>query len=102
MPLSGLKVGPKDIIKLKIRVPNSNRWSYKPTGIQNNKTIKRDAPLDIWGGGGVQFIVDCNLFHLCKKTIYFGGELQANFEKRKYQILPFAFPILYIAIYWNL
>ena len=61
-------------------------------------SVIRDAPLDIWGGGGRVF-VGCKLFFA--STIFFCDERPNNFfyENKISFFLSCAFPIIYVTIW---
>ena len=66
----------------------------------------RDAPLDIWGGGELEFLLLANFFFLPKRenNLFFGDRRPTIFflcfvEEMKYIFLLYAFPIMYVNIW---
>ena len=63
----------------------------------------RDAPFDIWGGGGARVFVACKLFFLPprKNNLFFWRSTSDNFFFMFYRriFLSYAFPIMYVTIW---
>ena len=58
--------------------------------------IVRDAPFDIWGGGGLEFLLLANFFYHREKTIFF---LAINVRQFFFNVSLYAFPIMYVTIW---
>ena len=59
----------------------------------------RDAPLDIWAGGGARVFVACKLFENLREKTFFW---RSTFRRRNF--LAYAFPIMYVTtwcFFWS-
>ena len=69
---------------------------------QDLKKLVRNAPFDIWGGGGgLEFLLLANFFFTFeRKQSFFGRSTTDNFffMFRRRNFLSYAFPIMYVTI----